>query len=165
MSGRPRHETVRISQTRIFLLFKYLHLEEEWKAEGITKVMLLKMIKLSNRKVFNNKVSFNIQTCYFSVLPCQWIAKEQRVTSRYKPGMYSTHREVKRQAQVKTICSATPYDWGWGVSSLGFKKEDRRRHSRSLYQWSCCFFQDCLPVWVISSGSLHASTIHILILL
>lgn len=105
-----------------FYFLKYLQMEEEWKSEGITEVMFLRMITLSNGKVFNRKASFNRQTFRFSVLPCQWIAKQQQVTSRYKPRMYSTHKDVKSQGQVKTIYSATPYDWGWGISSLGFKR-------------------------------------------
>lgn len=30
--------------------------------------------------------------------------------------------------------SCNTCDWGWGVSSFGYKKQDRRHHSRSLYQ-------------------------------
>lgn len=109
-------------------------MEEEQRAEEITKAMFPKMIKLSDGKVFNNKVSFSRQTSHFLVLPHQWIAEWQRVTSRY-----STHREVKRQAHVKPICSEHPVTGGEDSASLGFKKEDRRPQSRSFHQQSLLF--------------------------
>lgn len=62
-------------------------MEEKEKTEGITKIMFLKMIKLSYRKVFKDKLSFNGVIFCFSVLLHHWAAKQQQASSRYKPGL------------------------------------------------------------------------------
>lgn len=51
-------------------------MEEKEKTEGITKIMFLKMIKLSYRKVFKDKLSFNGVIFCFSVLLHHWAAKQ-----------------------------------------------------------------------------------------